>query len=65
MVIHTSPHSTEYCLRCDCAILKDRLALAEKAIDAARRRLDVWTRETYMDVKQALEAYDAATKGTK
>jgi len=39
--------------------LRAQLADAKAVIEAARRRLDVWTRQTYVELTEALADYDA------
>ena len=44
--------------------LQARLAAAERVVDAARARRDVWTRDTLAALDDAIRAYDAAKGGT-
>ena len=42
------------------AALLARLALAEKVVEAARKRLKVWNQQTYADINKAISDYDTA-----
>ena len=56
---------------CYCQAHKDRsyllahLALAEKVVQAARRRFEVWDRETYVGLEKAFSDYDVFVKEDK
>lgn len=42
--------------------LTARLEAAERVVEAARARFKEWTRETYVQLDDALAAYDAASR---
>ena len=42
--------------------LLKRIALADRLAEAARARLDVWTRETYDEMCEALSAYESENR---
>ncbi len=46
------------CVQCYVA-MRQRVEAAERCIEAARKRLDVWTRETFIEVQDAVKDYDA------
>ena len=39
-----------------------RLLLAEKVVKASRKRMEVWTRETYLELEDALSRWDDQEK---
>ena len=51
-------------LRHEIAIeLVRELGAARRVVEAARARFEVWTRDTYVELDEALKAYDAIVKG--